>query len=99
MIRVSKYYEQGDRNMKEYRCSWAENYHADFIGTMDEILRTFTDLDPNVEEWFAWDFSVDATDGGYEYLTGGGVTMREFDQMSEINDKIECDNMTIKRIK
>lgn len=81
--------------MKEYRCYWAENYHADFIGTMDEILRTFTDLDPNEEEWFAWDYDKDF--GGY--VTGGGVTMREFDQMSEINDKIECDNMTIKRTK
>lgn len=85
--------------MKQYRCYWAENYHADFIGTMDEILRTLTDLDPNVEEWFAWDFSVDATDGGYEYLTGGDVTINEFHRDSEVYDKIECDNMTIKRIK
>lgn len=85
-------------NEKKYICQWAEVYHEDFIGTMDEILRTFTDLDPNVEEWFAWDFSVDATNGEYEYLTGGGVTINEFHRDSYVLDKIECDNMTIKRV-
>ena len=83
---------------KMYHCYWSENYHRDFLGTIDMILSKFKDLDPNEEEWFAWDFSVDATDGEYEYLTGGGVTINEFHRDSELFDKIECENMTIKRV-
>jgi len=83
---------------KMYHCYWSEDYHHDFFGTIDMILRKFKDLDPNEEEWFAWDFAIDATDGRHQYLTGGGVTINEFHRDSELFDKIECDNMTIKRV-
>lgn len=88
---------------KMYHCYWSENYHRDFLGTIDMILRRFKDLDPNEEEWFAWDY-VGGADGwgsipvDLDYVTGGGVTINEFHRDSELFDKIECDNMTIKRV-
>jgi hypothetical protein len=77
---------------KEYVCSWAEDCHDDYKGTMKEILGEFSDLNPDEEEWFAWDYFKG------DYVTGGGVTINEFERDSRLYDKIECDNMTIKRL-
>ena len=82
---------------KEYVCTWSENYHDDYRGTMKEILSKFSDLDPDEEEWFAWDY-VGLADGWGDYVTGGGVTINEFHADSKVHDKIECENMTIRRV-
>ena len=94
---------------KEYVCSWSKlrvkletlptimNYHDDYRGTMKEILSKYPDLDPDEEEWFAWDY-VGLADGWGDYVTGGGVTIKEFHADSKVHDKIECDNMTIRRV-
>ena len=96
MSRTHGHTEDNDE-CNRYLCYWAENYHEDVIGTMDEILSRFTDLNPDEEEWFAWDY-VGLADGWGDYVTGGGVTIREFQRDSNIHDKIVCDNMTIKRV-
>lgn len=82
---------------KKYHCYWSKDYHPDFVGDIDMILGEFEGLDPDVEEWFAWDYVGDA-DGWGDYVTGGGVTINEFHRDSNVFDKIECENMTIKRV-
>lgn len=85
-------------NANLYECIWSEDYHDNFKGTMKEILTKFSDLHPDEEEWFMWDYlRVDQNDVR-QYATGGGVTLDEFDKMSTIWDKAECDNMVIVRV-
>lgn len=86
--------------MKQYRCWWAD-HKTDFFGSMEDILRNFKDLNPDEEEWFMWDYIGDARDHlpqEGDYVTGGGVTLNEFARDSKVYDKVECDNMTIKRV-
>ena len=93
-----KKWQGGMSETKEYVCSWSKSYHDDYRGTMKEILSKFSDLNPDEEEWFAWDY-VGLADGARgDYVTGGGVTINEFHADSKVHDRIECENMTIRRV-
>tara|TARA_Y100000004_G_C8905916_1_gene408667 strand:+ start:112 stop:363 length:252 start_codon:yes stop_codon:yes gene_type:complete len=82
--------------MKQYRCWWADHKN-EFFGSMKDILTAFKDLNPDEEEWFMWEY-VGGADGWGDYVTGGGLTLNEFERDSNLHDKAECCNMTIKRV-
>ena len=81
-------------NEPTYLCTWSE-HEENFQGTLKEILEEFPDLNPNEEDWFMWIHEPLALAG---YVTGGGVTLKEFDDEAEMWDKVECDNMEIMRV-
>ena len=78
-----------------YVATWSEDYHDKVEGTFEEILELFSDLNPDEEDWFMWIYEPLAL---ADYVTGGGVTLREFEIDAEVLDKVECDNMTIMRV-
>ena len=80
---------------KVYLCTWSEESHGMESGTLDAILERFPDINPEEEEWFMWIYDTEAL---ADYVTGGGVTLREFDAQAEMWDKVECDNMEIMRV-
>ena len=80
---------------KNYLCTWSENRHGNFEGTLHEILGYFEDLNPNEQDWMMWIHNPLAL---ADYDIAGGITLRDFDAEAEMWDKVECDNMQIMRV-